>query len=36
MPHNMIIMDILIVFFAIGVGIGIVGSVISLKKYLKV
>lgn len=36
MPYNQIIGDIVIVFFAIGIGIGVVGSVISLKKYLKV
>jgi len=36
MPYNQIIGDIIIVFFAIGIGIGVVGSVISLKKYLKV
>lgn len=36
MPYDMIIWDIVVVFLAIGVGIGVVGSVISLKKYLKV
>lgn len=36
MPYEMIIWDIVAVFIAIGVGIGVVGSIISLKKYLKV
>lgn len=36
LPYSTIIIDIIVVFFAIGIGIGIVGSVISLKKYLKV
>lgn len=35
-PANMISLDILIIFVTIGVGIGILGSIVSLKKFLSV
>lgn len=35
-PAQIIAMDILIIFITIGVGIGILGSVVSLKKFLSV
>jgi cell division transport system permease protein len=35
-PSNLITMDILIIFVTIGVGIGVLGSIVSLKKFLSV
>lgn len=35
-PANMISFDLLIIFITIGVGIGILGSIVSLKKFLSV
>ncbi len=35
-PHYSLINDIVIIFTAIGVGIGILGSIISVKRFLKV
>jgi len=35
-PANMISLDILIIFVTIGVGIGILGSIVSLRKFLSV
>lgn len=35
-PANMISVDLLIIFVTIGVGIGILGSIVSLKKFLSV
>lgn len=35
-PHTQIIDDVVIMFVAIGVGIGVIGSVLSLRKFLRV
>ena len=35
-PYNLILDDIIIIFVSIGVGVGVIGSVISLKKFLNV
>jgi len=35
-PYYVIVNDIVIIFFTIGIGVGIVGSVLSLKRFLRV